>query len=144
MEIGDFYRGYKTLEMAPDELITRILLPLPAADETLKLYKLSRRRDLDISTFTAAVRLRAEGDRVGEVRIAYGGVGPVVLRLRRTEGWLAGREITEETFAEAGRMAREEIAPITDVRGSREFRLQLAENVLLKLYHEYAGEEVYA
>ena len=142
--ITDFYLGYKKLEMGPDELITRILVPLPGPDETLRLYKLSKRRDLDISTFTAAVRLRADGERVGEARIAYGGVGPVVLRLRRVEAFLAGREISEESFAEAGRMAREEITPITDVRGSREFRLQLAENILLKFYHELAGEEVFA
>ena len=142
--IVDFYLGYKTLAMEPDELISRVLVPLPEPDETLRLYKLSKRRDLDISTFTAAVRLRAAGERVGEVRIAYGGVGPVVLRLRRTEGGLAGREISEESFAEAGRMAREEIAPITDVRGSRGFRLQLAENILSKFYYELAGEEVFA
>ena len=144
VEITDFYRGYKTLEVAPDELISRMLIPLPREDETLRLYKLSKRRDLDISTFTAAVRMKVSAGRVGEVRIAYGGVGPVVLRLPRTEAWLTGREIDEESFAAAGRLAREEIAPISDVRGSREFRLQLAENILLKLYHELAGEEVYA
>lgn len=144
VEVGSLYRGYKRLEMAPDELISRILVPLPAAGERVRLYKVSRRRDLDISSFTAAIRLTLDGDRVGAVRIAYGGVGPVVLRLPRAEAFLAGRELSEECFAEAGRIAREEIAPITDVRGSAEYRLHLAGNVLLKLYHELAGEEVYA
>jgi xanthine dehydrogenase small subunit len=142
VDVRDFYRGYKTLDMGPDELISRVLVPLPGEGETLRLYKVSKRRDLDISTFTAAVRMREEGGRVGEIRIAYGGVGPVVLRLPRAEAWLAGREIDEESFAAAGRIAREEISPISDGRGSRDFRLQLAENVLLKFYNEHVGEEV--
>jgi xanthine dehydrogenase small subunit len=144
VEIGAFYRGYKSLDLAPDELITRVRIPLPAEGEILRLYKISRRRDLDISTFTAALRITRDGDAIGEARIAYGGVGPVVLRLSRTEAWLRGRPFTEATFAEAGALAREEIAPIGDVRGSREYRLRLAENVLLRFYHETAGTEVYA
>jgi xanthine dehydrogenase small subunit len=136
VEINSLYRGYKSLALEPDELITRIIVPLPRPDEILKLYKVSRRRDLDISTFTAAFLLKLDGKMISSVRIAYGGVGPTVLRLPRTEAVLEGSTISEETFQHAGEVARSEIAPISDVRGSAEFRLQLAGNILMKLQTE--------
>ena len=133
--IGSFYRGYKKLDMAPDELITRIVIPLPKQDETLKLYKVSKRKHLDISSFTAGFRMEANGT-IQSIRIAYGGVGPVVLRLKRTEDCLKGKPLALESFEAAGEIARGEITPISDVRGSADFRLQLAENVLLKFYYD--------
>jgi xanthine dehydrogenase small subunit len=60
----------------------------------------------------------------------------VVLRLKKTEEFLAGKTIARETFAEAGEIAKSEIAPISDVRGAKETRLQLAENILTKFYYD--------
>jgi len=136
--LPEFYLGYKKLDLRADEIITRILIPLPKADETLRLYKISKRSHLDISTFTAAMLMRRTDGRIDSMRIAYGGVGPVVLRLKKTEEFLTGRPLALETFTAAGEIAREEIAPITDVRGSRELRLQLAENILCRFYYEAA------
>ena len=138
VSIADFYLGYKKLDLRPDEIITRINIPLPRDGETLRLYKVSKRSHLDISTFTAAMLMRRNDGKVDSMRIAYGGVGPVVLRLTKTEEFLAGQPFKLETFTSAGEIAREEIAPITDVRGSREFRLQLAENILCRFYYECA------
>ena len=132
--IESFYRGYKTFDLRPDEIITRVTVPI--VRDTLKLYKVSRRKDLDISAFTAAFRLALDGTRIDAARIAYGGVGPVVMRLPKTEAFLAGREATLATFEEAGRIARGEVSPISDVRGSRDYRLQLAENIPVKFFHE--------
>jgi xanthine dehydrogenase small subunit len=134
--IADFYLGYKKLDLRPDEIITRILIPLPADGDTLRLYKVSKRSHLDISTFTAAMLMRRTDGRIDSMRLAYGGVAPVVLRLKKTEEFLAGKPIAKETFAEAGEIARGEIAPITDVRGAKETRLQLAENILTKFYYD--------
>ena len=134
--VADFYLGYKKLDLRPDEIITRILIPLPADGDTLRLYKVSKRSHLDISTFTAAILMRRRDGRIDSMRLAYGGVAPVVLRLKKTEEFLAGKPIARETFAEAGEIARSEIAPISDVRGSRETRLQLAENILTKFYYD--------
>jgi xanthine dehydrogenase small subunit len=139
--IAQFYRGYKTFDLQPDELITRIRIPFPG-DDLLRLYKVSRRKDLDISAFTAAIRLTMDGDTVAAARIAYGGVGPVIVRLPKTEAFLAEKEATLATFEGAGRIAITEITPITDVRGSKDYRLQLAENILSKFWHEaFGGDE---
>ncbi|HSP15199.1 MAG TPA: FAD binding domain-containing protein [Thermoanaerobaculia bacterium] len=134
--IASFYRGYKTLDLAADEIITRIVVPLPARSDTLRLYKISKRSHLDISSFTAAMLMRRAGDRIDAIRIAYGGVAPVVLRLPRTESFLTGKPFSIESLEDAGAIAKEEITPIRDVRGSKEFRLLLAENVLKKFYYD--------
>jgi xanthine dehydrogenase small subunit len=67
-------------------------------------------------------------------------VAATVVRLPRTEAFLQGRRLAEETFAEAGRRARSEIQPISDVRGSRDFRWLLAENILTKFYFDCVGQ----
>jgi xanthine dehydrogenase small subunit len=134
--IREFYLGYKKLDLRPEEIITRILIPLPADGDTLRLYKISKRSHLDISSFTAAMLMRRTDGRIDSMRLAYGGVGPVVLRLKKTEEFLSGKPINRDTFAEAGEIAKDEVAPISDVRGSKEYRLQLAENILTKFYYD--------
>lgn len=136
VNINNFYTGYKRTVMRPEELITRVHLPLPQPGDTFKLYKVSKRKDLDISTFTAAIWMRTAGSTIEAVRLAYGGVGPNILRLAKTEAFLAGREFREDTFRDAGAIARDEISPISDVRGTADYRRLLAENVLLKFHAE--------
>jgi xanthine dehydrogenase small subunit len=136
VKINAFYKNYKVKDLAPDEIITRVFVPLPAADELLRLYKVSRRQDLDIATFGAAIRLRHAGTLITRAYVAYSGVAPTVVRLAATETFLQGKQLVESTFREAGRVARGEIQPISDVRGSRDFRLLLAENIMLRFYSD--------
>jgi xanthine dehydrogenase small subunit len=160
VRINDFYTGYRKTVMAADELITRIFIPLPHADELFKLYKVSKRKDLDIAAFTAAIRMKLRGLQLSsgvspehsppqrlahgrdphatieDARLAYGGVGPNIIRLRKTEEFLLNRPFTLDTLGEAGRIARTEVSPISDVRGSCDYRAQLAENILLKVFYD--------
>lgn len=136
--ITKFYRGYKQFDLQPGELLSRIRIPLPESDELLRLFKVSRRRDLDISTFTAAIWIRLDGEKIADVRIAIGACGPTVVRARRTEDFLRGKLFDEEVMRAAGDVAVSEISPISDVRGSADFRLQLTRNVLVKFYLEQA------
>ena len=76
---------------------------------------------------------------IEDARLAYGGVGPNIIRLRRTEAFLRGRSFTLEATTQAGKIARTETSPISDVRGSREYRAQLAENILRKFYFDVTG-----
>ncbi len=136
--INDFYHGYRKTDLKPGELLTRVRVPLPSSNEHLSLTKVSRRRDLDIATFTAAILLTLDGQQIADTRIALGAVGPTVLRTRRTEEFLRGKILSESTMQAAGELAVNEIAPISDVRGSADFRWQLARNVFLKVYYELA------
>lgn len=136
--IEDFYLGYKELDLRPDEVIVKISTPLPEENEYLKLYKISKRRDMDISTVTLAFLLELDGNIIRSAKIAAGGVGPTVVRLRKAESKLLDQEFSESTMGNAGRQAREEITPISDVRGSAEFRLQLIENLFVKCFYDYS------
>src|SRR5205085_7660553 len=106
VNINDFYTGYRKTVMQPDELLTRVIIPLPQKDELFKLYKVSRRKDLDISAFTAAIWMRRDGELIIDARIAFGGVGPVILRLPKTEAFFRGKALTETVAREAGKIVR--------------------------------------
>lgn len=136
VNLNDFYTGYRTSVMKSDELITRVLIPKPQAGEKLKLYKISKRRDLDISTFSAAVLLKQTDGRIGSIRIAFGGVGPTVIRLRNTEAFLAGKPFSAQTFDAAQAVVLSEITPISDVRGSADYRNLLGGNILRRMHAE--------
>src|SRR5688572_4763210 len=75
VNINEFFTGYRKTVMAADEIIVRVHVPLPRAGDVFKLYKVSKRWDLDISSFMAAVWARVSNDNtIDEIRIAYGGV----------------------------------------------------------------------
>jgi len=139
VDINQFFLGYRQVDLRPDELLVGVRMPLPAPEDILRLTKVSRRRDLDISTFTAAIRVRLAEERIAAAAIAYGGVAATVLRLRAAESFLVGRPFTAETFRLAGERALAEIAPLSDVRGSADYRRQLARNVLLRFFQEQAA-----
>jgi len=143
VNINDFYSGYRQTVMAADELITLVIIPLPRPGDDFRLYKISKRHDLDISTFTAAFWMRREDGVVADLRIAYGGVGPVIYRLKKTEAALLGKPFTESEIENVCEIARSEISPISDVRGDAEYRNLLAENILRKFYFDVVGVETY-
>jgi xanthine dehydrogenase small subunit len=141
VNINDFYTGYKKTVASDDELISRIRIPRLAHGEVLKVFKISKRRDLDISTFSAAIWMKLSGRNVEDVRIAFGGVGPKITRLPRTEAHLKGQAISIDVFDSAGTMAVAEISPISDVRGSVEYRNKLAANIFRKLYYSLIADQ---
>jgi xanthine dehydrogenase small subunit len=97
---------------------------------------------LDISTFTAAIYLETSREEITTAKLAYGAVGPVVLRMKNTEAFLVGKKLTLETMQQAGDIAVDEISPLTDVRGSMSYRNNLARNVLTKYFYEMQSAEM--
>ena len=145
--INSFCTGYKRMDLRPEELIAAVRLPLPNPAMRLSLHKVSKRRDMDISTVAAAVVLEfedtaeagTEGAVLRSARIALGGVAATVVRVAEAEASLAGAAFTEESLRAAGRLARAAVEPLTDVRGSAAFRSRLCENLLVKSFHEILG-----
>ena len=89
--INDFFTGYRTTACDADELITAVHIPLPPAGTDVQSCKVSRRKDLDISTVTGALRLRTGADgSVEEIVLAYGGMAATPKRAVATERFLAG------------------------------------------------------
>lgn len=139
VDITQFYTGYKKFDLQPQELLTRIILPLPAENDVVRLYKVSKRRDLDISTATLGIRLRVAAGKITEAHAAAGGVAATVVRLRSAEKYLVNQPFTAATLGEAGHIAAAEIQPLTDVRGSADYRKVLIRNLFNKFYDETAA-----
>lgn len=136
----DFYKGYKQLDLLPTEIVSHIEFEIPAADEIFKLYKASPRKDLDISVVTFAGIFKLNKKIISSARIAFGGVGPVVIRMKQLESEFTGKEFSEELFSSLSTKVEKEITPLSDLRGSREFRLKLGQNLIKKCYQEISAE----
>lgn len=119
-----FLTGPNRTERRLDEILTEVRFPeLPLASATA-FVKAGRRRAMEISVVCVAARLTLDaGDRrCRGVRLSLGAVGPKALRPRAAEAFLEGRPASEESFGEAGRLAAEACAPISDVRASDRYR----------------------
>lgn len=140
LNINSFYKGgYKELDLKEDELVTKI--KLLKSHHKYKLYKVSIRKDLDISTITFACRYQIEGGKIKEFSLALGGVGPTVLRMRRVESLAHGASFSKQTFTHLSNEVQKDISPLSDHRGTKEFRLMLAKNLVMRFFDEVSREE---
>jgi len=138
VNINNFYKSYKQFDLNPDEIITEIEIPYLEKNQILKLYKNSKRSHLDISTFSAAIMITISksGNNIESINIALGGVAAIVKRATKTEQFLIGKRLDKLVFEEASKILISEINPISDVRSTDVYRLQLAERILLRFYRD--------
>jgi len=129
--LRDFFRGYKVMDMAEDEMIAEIRFPVPDAATHFNFEKVARREHMDIASVSSAIRLRIKDDRIVEAHVAAGGVAPIPLYLRKTSTFLQGRPISAATAHEAAAAAGSEISPISDVRGSADYKRALLPRLIL-------------
>lgn len=132
----DFYQGYKKFDLKDDEIIISITIPKLKREESLKLYKVSVRKDLDISQVTFAAVAEVNNNQIQNIKIAYGGVGPVVMRIPKAETFLKGKDFTLENMEAAGKYVEDTITPIDDLRCSENFRQIVSKRLLKKYYYE--------
>jgi xanthine dehydrogenase small subunit len=143
LALPDLYLGYKKLAKAADEQVTEISFPAPLAGDFFHFEKVSKRTHLDIASVNSAAWLRVDNGVIQAARISAGGVGPVPLLLARTSAFLQGRELTAETLADANAVMQEEISPISDVRGTADYKRLLLRQLLWAHFLEFApGLEV--
>jgi xanthine dehydrogenase small subunit len=117
--LDKLYLGYKKLDRLPDEYIHRISFELPAL---FHFEKVSKRTHLDIATVNTAINVSVKAGVVNKICISAGGVGPVPMLLKATMTYLTGKKINEISVAEATQIAWKEISPISDTRGSAEYK----------------------
>ena len=118
--LKDFYLGYKQLAKSEDEFITKIRF---RTDFThFNFEKVCKRTFLDIASVNTAISLRVSGSKIENAHVSAGGVAPIPLYLRKTSEFLRGEEISEKTVLEANEILQTEISPISDVRGSMEYK----------------------
>jgi CO/xanthine dehydrogenase FAD-binding subunit len=130
--ILDVFAGVKKTTLRPSELIKATFIPFLARKPTRQLFrKIGTRAAQALSKVVAAGLLWQRRDgRIEELRMALGSVAPTVRRLRRVEELVAGQRVTERLLDEAGRLVREEIAPIDDVRSTADYRRHVSQALL--------------
>lgn len=131
--LADFFLDYKKTALEEGEFIRAIFLPRPSDDHTLKVWKLSKRREDDISAVLAAFACRLEDGVMRDVHLAFGGMAGIPKRASDTEAALEGQAPSQAVFEAAKAALRGEFQPLTDVRGSSEYRLVAATNLLERL-----------
>ena len=139
LALEDFYTGYRRTALAADEVVARLLVPLPAPGEFLRAYKISKRYDDDISAVCLAVCMRLEGPNVASVRIGAGGVAATPARARQAEEALAGRLWSEAAARAAGEALRAQFQPISDMRASAAYRRRVLGNLMHRFWLESQG-----
>jgi xanthine dehydrogenase small subunit len=140
LALPDLYLGYKKLAKAPDEQVTEISFPAPLTGDFFHFEKVSKRTHLDIASVNSAAWLRVDKGLIQAARISAGGVGPVPLLLARTSEFLVGRELSAETLTAANAVMQEEISPISDVRGTADYKRLLLRQLLWAHFLEFAPE----
>ena len=128
--LKQFYRGYKQIDLRPGELLTEVAFADPSGAR-VNFEKVSKRTCLDIASVNSACSIRGTDDTIGEAHLSLGGVAPIPLYLHQTSRALRGRALDLATAREAVRISQQEIAPISDVRGSAEYKRLLARQLLI-------------
>jgi xanthine dehydrogenase small subunit len=139
LPLEQFYLGYMRNALQPGEFLSGIVVPRPqpgGAGGWLRVWKISKRWDCDISAVCGAFWLRLEGEVVADVRIAFGGLAAVVARAPAAEAALRGQPWTEATLQAAQAALGQDFSPLSDLRASAGYRQQVAANLLRRLWLE--------
>lgn len=128
--MSDFMTGVRRTVLQPHELITDISFRKLPAHAGSSFVKLGLRQSQAISVVDVAAVVYADQGRIDALRIALGSVAPTIVRSPSAERILAGQTPSEALFLEAGAAAREDISPISDIRGSAPYRLYVTQNLV--------------
>lgn len=146
MPLNKFYKGYKKLAKSHDEIIEKIWFELPDTNTRFNFEKICKRTHLDIASVNSALRVEVGEGRIQKAHLSAGGVGPVPAYLEAASALLAGREMNPQTVDELVDTALSEISPISDARGTAEYKRfllgQLIRAHCLQLFPELQADSI--
>jgi xanthine dehydrogenase molybdopterin binding subunit/xanthine dehydrogenase small subunit len=142
LPLSEFFVSYRKTALREGEIVQEIILPRsrPVSVENrawCQFYKVSRRREMDISTVASCFRIELDSEkRVNLARIAYGGVALTPVRAKKVEEAVLGKLWNDETVRMVLPLLQSSFDPISDVRGSAEYRRSLVSELFLKFFEE--------
>lgn len=139
VKLEDFFIAYGKQDRAKGEFVESVTVPLPAPGELFAAYKITKRRDEDITATLGAFHLRLDNGLVSEATIAFGGMAATPKRARAVEAALTGQPWIVETIAAALPAFETDYQPLTDWRASAEYRMLAAKNLLRRFFLETTG-----
>ena len=141
IKLEDYFLAYGKQDRQPGEFVESVTIPLLPAGEKFAVYKVSKRREEDISALCGAFRVFVnDGGAVGMARIAFGGMAATPKRAKAVEAALVGKPWTQATVDAAIAAFAEDYQPISDMRASADYRLLAAQNLLKRFFLETTGQ----
>ena len=134
--IQNFITGYRKTDLGKNEIIKAIIIPKQKQNATTKFYKVSKRKDVDISSVSAGFTIELQNGIIKNITLAFGGMAETTRQAEKTEEFLINKNWTEDSIEKAMAILREEVTPITDARAGEEYRRNVAANLLMKFYFE--------
>jgi len=128
--LKNFFLGYKKLSVKRNEVVKSIEFQLAAKPVLFNFEKVSRRSHLDIASVNSAIQIKMDDEKIKECFLSAGGVSPIPLFLTKTSGFLMGKRIDPDIILEANEIMQKEISPISDVRGSKDYKRLLIRQLL--------------
>ena len=120
--LGDFFHGYKQTELQPGERIASLRLPKAQTGHRFHFEKISKREYLDIASINSGLGIQVRDGVIDAVQLSAGGVAPIPLLMRQTAACLIGKPVNAQTVLEAVPVLEAEATPISDVRGSADYK----------------------
>jgi xanthine dehydrogenase FAD-binding subunit len=134
--VAEFFTGPGKTKRAVFELVSAIEIPLPPEHFHGEFYKLGTRPALDISGVSIGLGGVREGKGLRNARVAFGAVAPTPIRAPRTEALLEGKPLDDPTIEAAVAAAAAEVNPISDVRASAWYRVEMIRNNLRRMLQD--------
>jgi xanthine dehydrogenase small subunit len=141
LALEDFFLGYQSQDLAPGEFVESVRIPRPSPGLLVRVRKLSKRFDSDISGVCGAFAIALEDGHVVSARIAFGGMAGIPARAPAAEAALTGQAWSEATVEHAAQALARDYRPISDARGTSDYRLAAAANLLRGL--RLAPEDIF-
>ncbi len=141
LALEDFYIEYGKQDLKPNEYLAQIRIPLLQANQQFRAYKISKRFDQDISAIMAGFCFTIENNAIMNARCAFGGMAGTPMLAHKTQAALTGLSIKDEAgWQVASEFLAQDFIPMSDMRASAQYRLNIAKALLLKARAEIAGE----
>lgn len=134
----EFFIGPKKTILEPAQLLTQIILPLPSERIYGCWIKIGKRKALIIATITLAlvVEMAEDNKTVKDVRTCLGSVAPTPIEIKEIRKKMIGKDFNQLDFTELGQIVEDKISPIDDIRGTREYRKDVAKNIMINALEE--------
>nr|VFJ99075.1 MAG: CO dehydrogenase flavoprotein C-terminal domain-containing protein [Candidatus Kentron sp. H]VFJ99241.1 MAG: CO dehydrogenase flavoprotein C-terminal domain-containing protein [Candidatus Kentron sp. H]VFK03930.1 MAG: CO dehydrogenase flavoprotein C-terminal domain-containing protein [Candidatus Kentron sp. H] len=130
LALKDFFKGHGKTDKWDDELLGEIRFPVPAGDTLFNFENISKRAHLDIASVNSAIQITMNNGIMERIHLSAGGVAPIPLYLSATGYYLTGKEPNVESVREAASIAQSEISPVSNVRGSAEYKRLLLRQLI--------------
>jgi len=135
LPLDEFYLDYMSNRLEPGEFVQAIEVPRRGGRaQAVQAYKVSKRFDCDISALCLAAAIELDGERITSARLAFGGMAATVRRAAHAEAALLGQPWTEATVLAAMAALPRDFTPLTDLRASAGYRMQVAQNLLRRFW----------